>query len=105
MIQDWQRRVIGGDDQDQIRREPADGTAETRAARRSGPAGQQDPFNGAMQPGISRAAKSHLMAGGLKTRHRIFGPVRDTAALADNEYLHRMSQLGNCPPRYPQSLG
>ena len=31
------------------------------------------------------------MAGSLEACHRVLGPVRDTATLADYEYLHRMS--------------
>jgi hypothetical protein len=31
------------------------------------------------------------VAGSLEACRRILGPVRDTATLADNEYLHRMS--------------
>ena len=43
----------------------------------------------------------HLVAGSLKACRRILGPVRNTATLADNEYLHRMSWSGSRLRRYP----
>src|SRR5690348_5066955 len=91
VLQDRRRRVIGGDDQDQVWCKPGDSAAEMYEARHTGPAGQKNVFDGAVQPGTAGTAEPNLVAGSLEACHRVLGPVRDTATLADNEYLHRMS--------------
>jgi hypothetical protein len=65
-------------------------------ARHTRPACQENALDRAVHPRIASAAKPHLMAGSLEPRDRILGPVRDTAAFADNEYLHGLPRSGVC---------